>query len=292
VSALTLESPAKINLFLSITGRRADGFHDLVSVAAPLAWGDTLAVEAADDFALACDEPAVPLDDSNLILKAARAFRNASGSSIGARFSLTKRIPMGAGLGGGSSNAATALRALNELSGRPLSPSALAAVAAQIGSDCALFLENCPVVMRGRGEAITALQSHAAERVTGRSVLIFKPAFGISTPWAYRQLATQGATAYLPAAETEARLSGWLDSVRPVEDLLFNNMEPPAFRKNPALPILLERLSKTFGVATRMSGSGSACFVLLRADSAVDAMRAVIRDAWGVSAFVHQTRLG
>lgn len=290
MSTLTLESPAKINLFLSITGRRADGFHDLVSVVAPLAWGDTLVVEKAEQFSLVCDNAGVPVDETNLILKAARAFQRAAGSTTGARFSLTKRIPIGAGLGGGSSNAATALRALNDLLGGPLSASRLAELAAQIGSDCPLFLEDRPLIMRGRGERLFEMEESAAKRVRGRRVLVFKPAFGISTPWAYRQLAERGA--YLPADETEVRLRQWLESERPAEDLLFNNMEGPAFRKYPALPALLDRLSKMFGIAVRMSGSGSACFALLREDSPVEPIRAVIRETWGESAFVLQTRLG
>lgn len=290
MSTLTLESPAKINLFLSITGRRADGFHDLVSAVAPLAWGDTLVVEKAEQFSLVCDNAGVPVDETNLILKAARAFQRAAGITTGARFSLTKRIPIGAGLGGGSSNAATALRALNDLLGGPLSASRLAELAAQIGSDCPLFLEDRPLIMRGRGERLFEMEESAAKRVRGRRVLVFKPAFGISTPWAYRQLAERGA--YLSADETEVRLHQWLESERPAEDLLFNNMEGPAFRKYPALPALLDRLSKMFGIAVRMSGSGSACFALLREDSPVEPIRAVIRETWGESAFVLQTRLG
>ena len=100
---ITVFSPAKINLYLAITGRRADGFHDLVSVAAPLQFGDELAAEplAAGGFTLECDDPAVPVDGSNLILKAAALFAATTGWEGGARFCLTKRIPMGAGLGGG-----------------------------------------------------------------------------------------------------------------------------------------------------------------------------------------------
>ena len=109
-------SPAKLNLYLAVTGRRADGFHDLVSLAVPLVWGDELRVTPTDGaFTLTCNDPAVPVDDTNLVLRAAHSFRTATGWTGGARFVLEKRIPMGAGLGGGSSNAAIALRALNHL---------------------------------------------------------------------------------------------------------------------------------------------------------------------------------
>ena len=291
VSALTLESPAKINLFLAVTGKRPDGFHDLVSLVAPLAWGDTLTVEPADNFSLECNDPDVPLDSSNLVLKAAEAFRDATGLSLGARFSLVKRIPMGAGLGGGSSNAATVLRALNQLSGNVFNQNQLTDVAAKVGSDCPLFLHDGPVVMRGRGDVITPVPPKGTRRIAGRRLLLFKPAFGISTPWAYGQLAQRAPSDYAPAVDTEVKLAAWLADERPLDDLLFNNMERPAFRKFPAFSILLEHLRDNFGVIGRMSGSGSACFALLRDDAPVEAIAGLIRRSWGESALVLQTRL-
>lgn len=304
LSALTLNSPAKINLMLAITGRRADGFHELVSVVAPLAWGDTLTIEVDEkgeqlpsgQFTLTCDDPAVPRDGSNLILKAAQAFRDATGLRGGATFTLTKRIPMGAGLGGGSSNAAVALRALNQLTDGRLSAERLAEVAAGVGSDCALFLRDGPVVMRGRGERVEDLPPSAAARLRGRALLVFKPAFGIPTAWAYGRLAAGAPTSYLPANEAEARLARWsersaADEAGAIDELLFNNMEPAAFAKFPAMPLLLERLQREFGLKARMSGSGSACFVLLPAAAPIDAISAAIRHSWGESAVVVHTHL-
>jgi 4-diphosphocytidyl-2-C-methyl-D-erythritol kinase len=142
VSTVTFESPAKVNLFLAITGRRADGFHTLVSVVAPLRWGDTLSVEPAEGFSLVCSDPAVPLDATNLILKAAHGFQKMTGLPHGAKFVLEKRIPIGAGLGGGSSNAATALQVLNQLTGGSLSLKQLSELAAEVGSDCPLFIHK------------------------------------------------------------------------------------------------------------------------------------------------------
>src|SRR5436190_1798880 len=107
-----------------------------------------LCVRPADGFTLTCDDATVPIDESNLVLKAARAFAAATGWSGGAKFALEKRIPMGAGLGGGSSDAVAALRALNELAGRPLDAPKLANLAAGLGSDCPLFLHDGPVIMR------------------------------------------------------------------------------------------------------------------------------------------------
>ncbi len=299
-------SPAKINLFLAVTGGRADGFHDLVSVGALLDFGDELeAVEskvesrkASGGFSLECDHPEVPTDGSNLILKAAAAFASATGWPVrqaqgkpgGVRFKLTKRIPMGAGLGGGSSNAVAALRALTRLSGKHLAPGRLAELAAGLGSDCGLFLHDAPVVMRGRGERVEALPAAASVRLRGRRVLVFKPSLGVSTAWAYGRMAARG-TDYLPTDRAEARLAEWAASGAPAEDVLFNNMEPAVFAKFPALPLLLGKLRRETGLQPRMSGSGSACFALLSDDFAAAPAVARIRECWGPAAFVQEARI-
>jgi 4-diphosphocytidyl-2-C-methyl-D-erythritol kinase len=294
LSTLSIFSPAKLNLFLAVTGRRTDGFHDLVSVVAPVEFGDTLRIEAGDagEFALECDDAAVPTGEENLVLRAARLFAEKTGWGGGAKFFLEKRIPMGAGLGGGSSNAVAALRGLNSLSGELLRGAELAAVAARLGSDCALFLPGGPVVMRGRGERVEPLSAETAARLRGQRVLIFKPGFSISTPWAYAQLAADAGKNYLPAAEAEARLAAWLGHAKaPLEALLFNSFERPAFWKFPALPVLLDSLGTKFGLATRLSGSGSACFALLPDGTEVEAVKSHIREAWGATAWVMETRI-
>src|SRR4051812_32106028 len=294
--AVSVFSPAKINLFLAITGRRADGFHDLVSVVAQVDFGDGVEVQgtergAGSQFRLGCDRADPPVDESNLILKAAKAFAAATGWSGGADFTLTKRIPLGAGLGGGSSNAVAALRALNELSGGALAEAKLAEVARNLGSDCALFLHRTSVVMRGRGERVEALSADAAARVRGRRVLLFKPGFGISTPWAYGRMVATAPGSYLPSTAAEARVTAWLKGGAPLEELLFNNMEGVAFDKYVALPVLLGKLRREFGVVARMSGSGSACFAVLRDDQATPPLAAAIRAAWGEAAFIQEARL-
>ena len=172
VSSISIFAPAKLNLFLAITGRRADGFHELVSVVAQVDLGDTLHATPAAEFSLRCTDAEVPTDASNLVLKAAHAFAEAAHWKGGAAFVLEKRIPTGAGLGGGSSDAVAALRALNQLVDAPhkLATHTLARLAAQLGSDCALFLHDGPVVMRGRGERIAPLPVEAAARLRGRRV--------------------------------------------------------------------------------------------------------------------------
>jgi 4-diphosphocytidyl-2-C-methyl-D-erythritol kinase len=201
---------------------------------------------------------------------------------------------VGAGLGGGSSDAVAALRALNQLIGpeRALPRETLFALAVELGSDCPLFLAAGPVVMRGRGERVEELPADGVRRLRGRRVLVFKPGFGLSTPWAYGQLVAAAPGSYLPAAKAEARLAAWLAApAAPAESLGFNNLEAPAFAKFIALPVLLEQLRREFGLEPRMSGSGSACFVWLREDTDTARVIAAVRAAWGKSAFAVEARI-
>jgi 4-diphosphocytidyl-2-C-methyl-D-erythritol kinase len=288
-------SPAKINLFLAVTGRRVDGFHDLVSVVAQVNFGDRLEIDSAPpgEFSVTCRAAGVPLDETNLVLRAARAFCAATGWTGGARFVVEKQIPVGAGLGGGSSNAVAALRGLNSLAGQPLGNSQLQKIAAGLGSDCPLFLQGGPLVMRGRGERLEPMPPSAAIRLHARRVLIFKPAFEISTAWAYGRMAEKAPGSYLPVEEAEARLAAWIEAVdAPAEELLFNNMEGPAFEKFVALPTLLATLRSRFGLAVGMSGSGSACFALLMEATPVDDVRRCIREAWGDDVFTVLAQIG
>jgi 4-diphosphocytidyl-2-C-methyl-D-erythritol kinase len=328
VSTLSVFSPAKINLFLAITGRRADGFHELVSVVAQVDLGDTLTLrvesraesresrgaDTEKPFTLECDDPAVPVDGTNLVLRAAEAFAAATGWRGRVHFRLEKRIPMGAGLGGGSSNAVAALRAFDQLAGGLLDAAQLAELAASLGSDCPLFLHDGPVVMRGRGELIEPLpmdahstsSGQAAARLRGRRVLIFKPPFGIATAWAYARLAARAPGAYLPADEAEARVVALTKAAEcgaVLDGHLFNNMESVAFEKYLALPVLRDALRERLGLTTRMSGSGSACFALLpdgaagstgsppAGDRLVARATALVREHWGAAAFVTEAKI-
>ncbi|MDR2863956.1 MAG: hypothetical protein LBV54_08850, partial [Puniceicoccales bacterium] len=233
-------APAKINLLLAITGVRPDGFHSLVSLVSPIALGDTLWLEPGasgeGQDTLACDFPGVPVDASNLVLKAAAVFREKVPHLPRLHFTLEKRVPHGAGLGGGSSDAAAALRLLNEVAGHPLDTAALEALAARLGSDCPLFLRGAPVIMRGRGERVEALTQAEASALRGRRLLLFKPAFGVSTAEAYAAMKASGGADYVLEADAERRLAAWR-AVPAQEALpLFNNMERAVFAKHLALP--------------------------------------------------------
>jgi len=285
-------APAKVNLFLAVTGQRPDGAHDLVSLAAPVEYGDRLWVvpgASGESDHLECEDPCVPDGDDNLVLRAASAFREKYSLEYGVNFRLEKNIPVGAGLGGGSSDAVAALRALNSLAGRPLDREAMHATAAGLGADCPMFLHSGPVVLRGKGERVEPLPLDAAGMLSGKSLLIFKPEFGIDTAWAYRRLAMRPAGSYADAGEVENRLADWFKSGKPVDNLLFNSFEPVIFEKYLALPALLNCLKADFGLPCGLSGSGSACFALLGNRVDAGAVRRKIADFWGAEAFMIET---
>jgi 4-diphosphocytidyl-2-C-methyl-D-erythritol kinase len=293
--SIAVFSPAKINLFLAVTGRRADGFHDLVSLVAPISFGDTLWLHAGDaegPVTLTCDDPAVPTGMDNLAVRAAEAWRGEAGFGRAIHIALKKRIPMGAGLGGGSSNAAAVLRGLNSLGGHPLDDAALARLAAGLGSDCPLFLVGAPCVMRGRGERLEALPAAARRHLTGRRILVFKPDFPISTPWAYGRLVAAGGAAYTPPDVAEARLAAWLAGGASVAEVLFNSFEQVAFTKFQSMPVLLDRLRAQPCVdGVLMSGSGSACFALVKHGADLAPLRELVRTTWGAGAVVVEAEI-
>ncbi len=295
MSIVVVASPAKINLTLAITGRRSDGFHDLISLVSPVAFGDELNARLAPSFdgstTLTCDAPGVPLDGSNLVLRAAEAFAAATGWRRAVQFTLVKRIPIGAGLGGGSSNAVAALKAMETLSGHRLNNEERLELAAGLGSDCPLFLHDGPLIMRGRGEHLTPLPAAAAEKLRGRRILIFKPAFGVETAWAFHALSNRPDW-YSDAATEESALAKWLacESAGP-EQLRGNTLERPVFAKWPALPVLVDWLRERHGLNARMSGSGSACFAWLMPDTDMLAVTATIQEGWGNGAFIQLTTL-
>ena len=286
-STMRLFSPAKVNLLLAVTGKRADGFHDLISLVTPVSFGDHLEVIRLDETGpveLTCDDPNVPMGDGNLIVRAATAFMKAVESDRGFKIHLKKRIPMEAGLGGGSSNAATTLLALNEHCGNPLDFDGLSQLAADLGSDCPLFLHRAPVIMRGQGEQIETLSNELVAELEGKILTLFKPGIGISTAWAYKALASDG-RCYSDSERVEALLSSWKTGELPLDSLRFNTLESPVFDKYVAFPTLFEQIRSELGLRPLMSGSGSSCFVLVSDLSAVDRLQTIVKEAFGDSAF-------
>lgn len=283
-------SPSKVNLMLAITGVRADGFHNLLSLVAPTDFGDELSVgilpEDAEGDTLECNMEGVPTDSSNLAMRAAELFRGASGARKRFAFKLDKRIPAGAGLGGGSGNGAVALAAMNELCGEPLDEAALCSLAAELGSDCPLFISGNPAVMRGRGDIVWPLEGEAKAAICRLKLFIFKPSFSINTAWAYSKM-RENPSDYADPDAAEAMLSEWLENPSDISLPLFNNMQAEAFKKYPALEIMLDEIRAKFGVPALMSGSGSACFAVVNSlsDSDMASLEKIVRAGFGESCF-------
>ena len=287
-------SPAKVNFFLAVTGRRTDGFHDIVSIAAPVDFGDTLnlSLAAGDSDTVGCLMADVPTDGTNLVLRAAKGWRAAGGVAPPIHFEIEKRIPPGSGLGGGSSNAVAALRGLEQAAENPLGAGVVMKIAESLGSDCPLFLSDGPVVMRGRGERIETLESRAIQRLRGAEIMVCRPRIGVDTSWAYGQLADQAPGSYLESGVAEARVSAWLSGSEPNDSMSFNSFEQVAFAKFVALPVLGQRLQARHGLALRLSGSGSACFAWLNPKTDWVSLIADVRDAFGENCFVERARVG
>ncbi len=270
---LTRPSACKVNLLLNILGKRADGFHELETVMQPVALHDELTFKRGGaTLQLSCSNPALPVDSTNLVHRAATAFLESARITDGVSIHLTKNIPMAAGLGGGSGNAATTLLGLNELFGKPLSPEQLFQIAARLGSDVPFFLQHQPAMALGRGEQVESLAPFAA--LQGAWMLLIHPGFGISTPWAYKELAN-----FPDALNGRAGRARELIALLQAGDLaaagaaFYNSLEAPALRKYPVLALFQEFLRTHGAAATLMSGSGSTTFALMRDQSAAGVLR-------------------
>ena len=255
MAALRCQSPAKINLTLRVLGKRADGFHEIESLVARVTLCDAVYVEPRSDeqIVVECSEPTIPTDSRNLAYRAADALRQAAGISRGATIRLKKRIPAGAGLGGGSSNAAATLRLLNELWGLNCTGEKLAAIGATIGSDVPLFLGPPVCVLRGRGERVEPVE----QRLPGRVVLILPPILSATAEVyrAWRELTRsykRPSPSHILVAATND--PGYLNLQ------LYNDLAAPAFSVNPELNDLARRLRQATPKPIHLTGSGAGFF--------------------------------
>jgi 4-diphosphocytidyl-2-C-methyl-D-erythritol kinase len=247
---MTLTAPAKLNLSLRVLGKRDDGFHDIDTLMVRLpGLADEITISPADSFTFTCSDPTVPADESNLVVKALRAFEKATRSTQNISIHLNKTIPHGAGLGGGSSDAASTLLALNTLLTTPLPTSQLIEIAASLGSDIPFFLMPGPVRCTGRGEILTP----APTPPPPLHVLLLKPSFGVPTPDAYGRWKTAET---LPGLDHSPISFPWGE--------LINDLERPVFFKHRFLAELKLWLNSRPEVAAAlMSGSGSTVFAIL-----------------------------
>jgi len=287
-----VHSPAKVNLMLSVHGRRPDGFHELTSLMCALRFGDTLTIRLrhSNEDRLNCSNPAIPSGSENLVLRAASAFRERSKQAVYFEFNLEKRIPAGAGFGGGSGNAVAALSGMNQLLNNPLDAQALHALAAELGSDCPFFIKATPAWIYGRGERIVPLAADLCEKLRGTPIVLFKPHFGVSTGWAYECLADGAGKYYRPGPVDTQRMEAFIRDGN-LSTLLCNTFEIPVGKKYLAIPTLLEQL-RSSGAVCMMSGSGSGCFALPKCGKlSFEQLEQTIKDAWGEEVFWVETSI-
>ncbi|WP_395736582.1 4-(cytidine 5'-diphospho)-2-C-methyl-D-erythritol kinase [Prosthecobacter sp.] len=278
---MTFHSPAKINLWLRILGKRPDGFHEVQTRLCRLALGDTVELELrgkGTDVALTCSDPTVPLDESNLAMRALRAFESRTGRQSSWRIHLEKKIPAGAGLGGGSSNAATILTAANKLAGSPLTQADLIEIGAQIGSDIPCFILDTPAADgAGRGEQVTPV-----DFPWQLPLVLIKPPFPIPTPWAYKRWA---GSKELPGILYSPQLCPW--------GAMSNDLERPVFEKHLLLPTLKTWLLEQGEVrAALMSGSGSTMFAITETPPQALELAEKAREWCGGTSWVQSTMTG
>src|SRR4249919_2822548 len=251
-------APAKINLSLKVLGRRRDGFHEIETFIAPISLCDEIKIarrSSKHEIAFRCDDPSVPKGEDNIVVRAAKVFFQETKVSSGVAIVLKKRIPHGAGLGGGSSDAASTLLALNELFETNLPREALAKMAEMVGSDVPFFIFQSAAVCKGRGELVSP--TRLREQL---SVLLLKPEFGVPTQWAYsrwRQSHENKKVSYVAQAFAQQSF--------------VNDLERPVFEKFVFLAQLKMWLLKQPEVgAALMSGSGSTVFAVLRSNANAD----------------------
>jgi 4-diphosphocytidyl-2-C-methyl-D-erythritol kinase len=253
-------APAKINLSLKILGRRKDGFHELETLISPISIKDEIRIDKYDPgsgIRFRCDDPSIPQSDDNLAVRAAKAFFNATKIEPAISIELKKKIPHGAGLGGGSSDAASVLLALNELVSAKLSPETLSEIAEPIGSDVPFFIFQSAALCEGHGATITPVKLNRQF-----SILLLKPGFAVSTAWAYSRW------------QDSREISGVRYEPQKFADQLFvNDLERPVFEKFVFLAGLkMWLLDQPEVAAALMSGSGSTMFAVMRENADADSV--------------------
>jgi 4-diphosphocytidyl-2-C-methyl-D-erythritol kinase len=249
MTPLILHAPAKVNLSLRVLGKRDDGFHEIDTLMVKIpSLADQLEFRDATEFKFSCDDPSVPSDERNLVVQALRAYEAAAGITVRHEIFLRKSIPHGAGLGGGSSDAACTLLGLNRLHNFRLNVETLHQLAASLGSDIPFFLSAGASRCTGRGEIIQAVPSPPPFKI-----LLLKPAFSVPTPDAYGRF--QHAVE-IPGISYAPQIVGGIPIV--------NDLERPVFGKHRFLAELKQWLLQRHETqAVLMSGSGSTLFAIL-----------------------------
>ena len=261
-TSITVFAPAKINLVLRILDSRPDGYHNLWSLMQTVQLEDALELSLSDHHStitLRCDEPSLKTDASNLVYRAAAAVLEGAGRTVGLDIVLAKRIPMGAGLGGGSSDAAATIMGLNRLLNLGWSTEKMAHLGQTLGSDVPFFFSAPSAIVEGRGEKVVPVQ------ITGsRWVMLVNPGFPIETKWAYQQLSVSR-TGVQPLSDVHAGLGktcelSWEEVFQAAE----NDFEATVFKAHPDLYKIKQRLLADGAETALLSGSGATVFGVFR----------------------------
>jgi 4-diphosphocytidyl-2-C-methyl-D-erythritol kinase len=282
---LVRESHCKVNLILNILGKRPDGFHEVETLLYPLRLTDRLDfTHRGVGIQLSCSDPSLPTDANNLVFRAAAAFFETANLNEGIAIHLEKRLPIAAGIGGGSANAAATLLALNELFPGRLKSEQLYQLAATLGADVPFFLQSQPALGLGKGEQVEPLPSFAAMK--GKYLILAHPGFGISTPWAYKELARfpnalngeRGRARRLIQNLTHGDLSIASPDI-------YNSLEAPALEKYPILVLYQQFFREAGAEVALMSGSGSSTFAIIPSEHSATNMVEQFRGRFGTAAW-------
>ncbi len=242
--------PCKINLGLQVIRKRPDGYHDLETCFYPVPWTDILEIVPSEKFSFTITGDVIHGDvNDNLCVKAYRLLADQF-KLPPVNVHLHKIIPTGAGLGGGSSDAAHTLRLLNKLFGLNLDATALFEFASRLGSDCAFFVQDKPMIGKGRGEVLTPAPNVSLSK---KFVVIVKPSIHVSTAEAYRGVMPRSPDVPLESIVSDQPIANW-------KDVLKNDFEPSVFARYPAISSIKDQLYQKGAIYSSMSGSGAAVF--------------------------------
>lgn len=265
---LAFVSPAKINLFLAVTGKRSDGYHELVSLMWPITLADTVTIEPTRrEIAVSCGHPDVPEDETNLAHRAARLFisrwiKEKKGRPFGVHITLEKRIPVAAGLGGGSSNAATILLALNRMCRKPYTQRELSVMALDLGADVPFFIYRRPALASGIGETLQPVDGN----LQAFFIILVYPDIRIDTAMVFKNL-NLGLTKCQQRLKNSILRIGKVAkdiSRGEVEKYLCNDLETVSVRRHPVIETIKQTLLSLGAAGALMTGSGPTVFGLFR----------------------------
>ena len=284
---MKIRAPAKINLRLRVVGRRADGYHLLDSIILPVSLYDEIEIrkrrmagaktKSADELIeISCDDPAVPAGEENLAYRAAQLIMKKSGAAQAVHIHIRKRIPLGAGLGGGSSDAAATLVGLSRLLNLHLPVAKLEQIALLLGADVPFFIRARPARARGIGERLSPLSG-----LPRMWCVIVYPGFPVSTAWAYRNLAPKLTK---PIVNTSITTS--LKSFEKLSSLLENDLESVTLKRYPEIAVLKQKLLREGAPRVLMSGSGSSVFGIFASRGAALSAFERLRKEKGARAFL------